>query len=287
MSTVVQLVQGSAQWHEYRRTMRNASESAAVLGINPWTTPYQLWLIKTGRNVSEANAAMRHGTALEPAARAAFEAQTGQVMQPLVVQDGPYSASLDGITLDGELILEVKCPVKGRASRLWQDAEAGVVPGYYAVQIQHQLMVSGAQSATLWVYDGTQGIALPVVRDEEAMEAIREGWEAFQPYLDEDRPPPLTEADTVRRSDLAWQEAAEAYRQAKAGAQASDEALERAKEALVALARHPREQGGGVAVTRFWKAGSVNYKKVVELKGVDLEQYRSRAREEVRVTASG
>jgi hypothetical protein len=29
-----------------------------------------------------------------------------------------------------------------------------------------------------------------------------------------------------------------------------------------------------VSVTRFWKAGSVDYKKVVELRGVDLEQYR-------------
>jgi hypothetical protein len=37
--------------------------------------------------------------------------------------------------------------------------------------------------------------------------------------------------------------------------------------------------------TRFLKAGSVDYKKVVELKGVDLEKYRGNAREEVRVTA--
>ena len=42
----------------------------------------------------------------------------------------------------------------------------------------------------------------------------------------------------------------------------------------------------GVTVTRFWKAGSVDYKKVVELKGVDLERYRGRGREEVRVTVA-
>ena len=54
----------------------------------------------------------------------------------------------------------------------------------------------------------------------------------------------------------------------------------------MAFARHPREQGGGVSVTRFWKSGSVDYKKVVELKGVDLERYRGRSREEVRVSVS-
>ena len=39
-----------------------------------------------------------------------------------------------------------------------------------------------------------------------------------------------------------------------------------------------------MSVTRYWKAGNVDYKKVVELQGVDLERYRGKAREEVRVT---
>ena len=48
----------------------------------------------------------------------------------------------------------------------------------------------------------------------------------------------------------------------------ADEALESARQALVALAGHPREEGTGVAVTRYWKAGNVDYKRVVELRGV-------------------
>jgi hypothetical protein len=52
----------------------------------------------------------------------------------------------------------------------------------------------------------------------------------------------------------------------------------------VALAAHPREQGAGVSVTRYWKAGNVDYKKVPQLQGVDLDAYRGKAREEVRVT---
>ncbi len=118
------------------------------------------------------------------------------------------------------------------------------------------------------------------------MAAIRKGWDTFQPFLDQDRPPPLSDADTVVRQDEAWAQAAQEYVRAKAAAQASDEALERAKEALVALARHPREQGSGVAVTRFWKAGSVDYKKVPQLAGVDLEAYRGKGREEVRVSVA-
>lgn len=61
-------------------------------------------------------------------------------------------------------------------------------------------------------------------------------------------------------------------------------ALDQAEQALVALAAHPREQGAGVTVTRFWKVGSVDYKKVPALSGVNLDAYRGKAREEVRVT---
>jgi len=113
-----------------------------------------------------------------------------------------------------------------------------------------------------------------------------EAWDLFQRLLDTDTPPPLIEADTVVRDDAAWAAAAQDYAQAKRAAQAADAALESAKEALVALAEHPREQGTGVSVTRFRKVGAVDYKGVVELRGVDLEQYRGKGREEVRISVS-
>jgi len=98
---IVQLQQGSPEWHEHRRTHRNASETATVLGLSPWQTAYQLWAEKTGRTEpAPATEVMAHGTRMEPRARAAYEARTGLVMEPLVVVDGEYSASLDGMTPD-------------------------------------------------------------------------------------------------------------------------------------------------------------------------------------------
>jgi predicted phage-related endonuclease len=64
------------------------------------------------------------------------------VMQPLVLQDGLYSASLDGITLEGDLIVEIKAPFRGRDSTLWKAVAGGDVPAHYLMQVQHQLMVS-------------------------------------------------------------------------------------------------------------------------------------------------
>jgi predicted phage-related endonuclease len=227
---------------------------------------------------------MQHGTDMEPAARAAYELETGHVMQPLVLQDGRYSASLDGMNLEGDLIVEIKCPYKGQASTLWQDAVVGTVPDYYRLQVQHQLMLSGAALAHFWVFDGNQGVLISIQRDEAAMVAIRRGWEAFQPYLDTDTPPPLSDADTVIREDGAWQAAAQAFAQAKRAADLVDAEVASAREALVALAQHPKESGAGVSVTRFWKQGNVAYAKIPALQGLDLDQYRGKAREETRIS---
>lgn len=134
--------------------------------------------------------AMQLGTDLEPVARAAYEAQTGSVMRPLVLVDGAYSASLDGMTLLGDLILEIKCPLCGTRSDLRQDVQTRTVPEHYLVQVPHQLI----------------------------------------------------------------------------------------------LAVHPKEFGAGVSVTRFCKAGNVDYKRVPSLHGVNLDDYRGKAREEVRVS---
>lgn len=284
MSAILKLVQGTAEWHAHRAKCRNASETAIVMGDSPWQTPYQLWEVRTGRKVVEVTRPMVRGTTLEPAARAAYEAVSGLVLEPLVLQDGDYSASLDGITIEGDLILEVKCPFKGRDSELWKSVAAGILPVHYGWQIETQLMVSGAKVAHLWVFDGKQGILLEVTPKPETWPSIHEAWERFFLNVTTDTPPPLTEKDVLIREDQVWLDAATAYIAAKTQVDVHAALLETSKVALIALASHNSEAGAGVKVTRFWKAGNVDYKKVPGLKGVDLDQYRGAMREEVRVT---
>ncbi len=286
MNALLKMKQGSPEWHEHRAKFRNASETPAVLGASPWMTPYELWLVKTGRKVVEETAPMRHGTAMEPLARAAFEEATGLIMQPQVVVDGEYSASLDGITLNGDTLVEIKCPYKGQTSELWQTMKSGVVPEHYMLQVQHQLMVSQARRAHLYVFDGKVGINIIIEPDEIVFARIREGWDIFQPYLDGDTPPPLTEQDTKARTDTAWREAAESFRGWKSVIDEAQAKADAAKAVLIGLTDHPREAGYGVSVTRYWKQGSVDYKKLPALAGVNLELYRGAMREEIRVTVA-
>ena len=140
--------------------------------------------------------------------------------------------------------------------------------------------------AHLYVYDGSTGLLVEIQRDEASMEAIRAAWDGFQTYLDTDTPPPLTDRDTVERADPAWTLAAGLYRQAKLDADAAVETLDRARERLVGLASHASESGHGVTVTRFFKQGNVEYKRIPALKTVRLDDYRAAGRLEVRVSVA-
>ena len=73
------------------------------------------------------------------------------------------------------------------------------------------------------------------------------------------------------------------YAQAKRGSDIADAELAAARDALVTLTNQPREHGAGVAMTRFWKTGNVEYKKVKVLQGLDLSSYQGKTKEEVRL----
>jgi putative phage-type endonuclease len=283
MSTICRLVQGSAEWHQHRRKHRNASETPIILGVSPWQTPYQLWQVKLGLVEQEVTTAMLHGTQLEPQARAAYESLTGNVMQPLVLVDGNYSASCDGITLGGDRIVEIKCPFKGRDSTLWKTVEAGRLPEHYELQVQHQLHVAGAEVADVYVFDGAEGLLLEVTPQPDVWPRIHAAWDAFMRCVHEAQAPPLTSRDTRIRDDPEWLSAAAAYLELRTAYDALGSGLEEAKAKLVGLANHAKEQGGGVSVSRLWKRGNVDYKRVPELIAVDLEQYRGPPREETRI----
>jgi type I site-specific restriction endonuclease len=145
------------------------------------------------------------------------------------------------------------------------------------------LFSPGAHKEFFYIFDYCQNLEF-FSQDESMFERIRQAWDSFQPFLDDDLPPPMTEQDTVTRSDSAWQQAAKDFLGWKSVVDEAQVKVDAAKAKLVEMATHCRESGAGVSVTRYWKVGNVDYKKLPQLAGVDLEQYRGKAREEVRVT---
>ena len=270
MSHIVQLIQGSEAWHLHRSLYRNASETSAVMGLSPWLSPYQLWEIKTGRRSHEVTFPMQRGIELEPKARQAYEESTGHIMEPVVMVNGDYSASLDGMSLSGNLILEVKCPMKGQESETWRLAVAGLVERHYALQIQHQLMVTGAKLCHFYVFDGREGVMVEVLPNKDDMALIKAAWDAFMVFVVSDTPPPLTPLDTVIREDDVWRSAAENFITSKQALEGAMARAEEAKAQLASLAQHSSERGYGVSVSKFWR-GKTNPKPEVRVSIVRQE----------------
>jgi hypothetical protein len=144
-------------------------------------------------------------------------------------------------------------------------------------------MVTKADIADVFIFDGTEGIIFPVAPNPDAWPRIHAAWEEFARYVTETQAPPLTDRDVRIRDDPQWLEAAAKYLALRAAYDELGAKYDEAKAHLTALARHPKEQGGGVSVTRVWKRGTVDYKNVPELIGLNLEPYRGAPREEVRV----
>jgi predicted phage-related endonuclease len=185
--------------------------------------------------------------------------------------------------LSGDRVLEIKCPFKRRDSTLWKTAAAGRLPEHYQWQVQHQLMVTKAEIADVYVFDGAEGLLVEVQPQPDTWQRVHDGWDAFMRYVREAQAPPLTARDTRIRDDPEWLSAAAAYLELRAAYDELSAKCDEAKSELVGLASHAKERGGGISVTRLWKRGSVDYRRVPALATVDLEQYRGPAREETRV----
>lgn len=144
--------QRSPEWLEMRKNYITGSSMDTVLGTNPYETAEKLLLQKAGMpNDFTGNEATAYGTRHEPDAVRAYEAKTGHTVVDLGLvphPDIPFVAySPDGIVMRKglpPLLLEIKCPIR-RAIR-------GVVPAYYANQVQAGLDVFGLDEADFVEY---------------------------------------------------------------------------------------------------------------------------------------
>jgi len=287
MAVAAHEIQGTDEWLEYRRTRGGASELPALMRCNPWSpkTPAELFDLKTGRKKQYVNAAMRHGTENEPAARKWIENELEDIFEPQVAEAGRIVASLDGIDMTGKVIVELKAPPKGQQSKAWKQVEANGKPAeHYWWQCQQQLYVTGAEVCYFAVYDASAeaGIKCPVYPDAQSHERLRSMWEWFFEHLDADRRP-IAAGPEGDRDDEAWREAAEQYKRAKF---LLDEAKQQEAEAKKRLDKIAGEQGAygcGVKVTRHWVTGAVDYKAAIP-DDIDLEQFRKPGRWQTRIT---
>jgi len=149
--SIVNIEQGTTEWLDWRMQGIGASDAPAIMGENPWKTPKRLLKEKLEGSNLRPNEAMKRGITLEPEARRSYEQKVGVQVPPICIQSNKYSwlrASLDGLSEDGNLIVEIKCG----ESVYRKSASSGEVPVYYYGQLQHMLAIINLPCIDFWCY---------------------------------------------------------------------------------------------------------------------------------------
>jgi putative phage-type endonuclease len=272
---MIELEQGSPEWLSWRRTVITATDASVIMGNNPWETPYSCWQRKLGLlEEKKSSEAMERGKRLEPEARAHFIGRYGIDMVPAVVESTEFEflgASLDGISTTLGAILEIKCG----GSKLYDMACREEVPAYYQDQMQHQLLVTGADKCFYYAYNGSDGICVEVLPDPgfkaRFIPKAREFWRcvAFS------EPPALQESDYADMSDNpAWKGVATEYCRVNEEIKGLEEIKEGYRKELLRLCADQNCLGGGVKVMKTVMRGRVDYEAIPEIKGINLDKYR-------------
>lgn len=275
----VELEQGSQKWLDFRRERITATDACVIMG-SPWKTKLQLYKEKKDPNfISMKNEKMQRGIDLEPLARDLFCARTGHKMVPRVAVKDWAMASLDGIN-DWNEVLEIKCP----GPTQHQIALQGRVPDYYYPQLQHQMWVADGQLCYFFSFDGVDGVAVEVKRNEEYIEKMIEEEFKFYMCLKESIPPEPSEKDYVQRNDLLWKQCASKWNLVNSAIKHLQEEQEELRNQLIALSGQSNTKGAGISLCQVTRKGVVDYSKISELKSVDLEPYRKPPTSSWRIT---
>jgi len=128
-----------------RKSGIGGSDVAAILGISPWKTPYQVWLDKTGQMPEQVETAAQHfGTVLEDVVANEFAERNGvKVQRRNQMYRHPEHtelvANIDRYVVGGA-ILECKTSNAFDASK-WGETGTDEVPDYYLTQVTHYMYV--------------------------------------------------------------------------------------------------------------------------------------------------
>ena len=181
----VELEQGSKVWLDWRTDGIGGSDAPCVLDESPFKSAAALRDEKLATRVEVIDRPeIALGIALEPEARLTYCREYGVDVEPVCVQSTQYPwlrASLDGLSADGQRVVEIKC---GRGA-YWRTAKTGHPPAYYVAQLQHILAVTGLPSIDFVCYfPGLKTICLKVERDEVYIERLIAAEKEFWDHIE-------------------------------------------------------------------------------------------------------
>lgn len=182
------------EWLEHRRLGIGGSDAAAILGMNPWKSPMDVWLEKTGEFEDEPrdNEKMYWGNVLEDVVAREFTVRTGLRVRRrnaiLKHKDHPFMlANVDRLVIGHKAGLECKT-----AGQYTADDWAMGVPEFYQAQVQHYMAVTGYKVWYVAVLIGGQEFKFfKLTRDNQFIKDLIEAEMNFWKKVEDRTPPPI------------------------------------------------------------------------------------------------
>ena len=179
--------QGTGDWLRLRESFATASEAPAALGVSRYVTRAELLRRKHSGVTPEPDAAtlgrFAAGHAAEAKARPLAENIVGGELYPVtmtaVAEGIALLASLDGLDLIGDICWETKLWNEELAAAVRQGPHA--LPEHYTVQMDQELLVSGASRCLFTCTDGTPErlVSCWYEADPAKFAALVAGWRQF------------------------------------------------------------------------------------------------------------
>ncbi|MBR8225040.1 YqaJ viral recombinase family protein [Burkholderia ambifaria] len=277
-------------WLAVRRTGIGGSDAAAAVGLNPYMSPMELWLDKSGRSEglpgpdpNDTTSPTYWGTLLEPIVAASYTRVTGNRVRKInAVLRHPsipwMLANIDREVVGTSDVQILECKTAGEhGARLWRDG----VPEYVELQVQHQLAVTGKTAAHVAVLLCGQALEVfRVDRDDALIARLIELEARFWRYVESDTPPP---ADGSESADRALRHlypgnggTADFTDDRRLSSVFTDLVAVRAeierRQVLEAQLKQTIQQAMGEATRAVFETGSVSFKRSRDSSTVDLKR---------------
>jgi putative phage-type endonuclease len=189
-------------WLKARKKGLGGSDIGAIVGVNPYKTPLQVWEEKRSESIEQFdNESMYWGRKLEPVIRQRYSDETGrEVLVPTEILVHPkydfMLANIDGFTRD-KRIIEIKTSAYPNG---FGEPGTDEIPLHYLYQIFHYMIVTGYSVADVPVLIGGRDFRIYEVQaDDELQQMIiakeAEFWELVKSGVP---PAPVNYADVVR-----------------------------------------------------------------------------------------
>lgn len=272
------------EWLKWRQQGIGGSDMPVILGDSPYRTALELYEEKIADTIVEKTShIMERGNRYEPRIRSFYNMLYDTNFEPALFEMDFLRVSLDGLDKDSI------CEIKTAGKDAHEEARLGRVPKKYYAQVQHALMVS-RKSECIYIsycdpsWDETQEIkkeflaVVCVKPDLEYQEKIYNAAKVFwYDHVLKRIPPKPTEKDFKPLLGLAPQ--MHQWKKLDSQIKELEGKRDSLREEILSAAEkeeYPRLLCAGVRLVKQTRVGNVDYKKIPELKGVDLDSYRGK-----------